>query len=100
MLQILFSYIYIYNMSFGSAIAAIVSQRKNRRKRTSQLERYAEKTGSKLGKLSDQDKLTATELNRLGQRIKAENNKKRQRVIALTAVIMIIVTSIFWYFMF
>lgn len=34
-------------MSFGSAIAAIVSQLNNRRKRTSQLERYAEKTGAK-----------------------------------------------------
>ena len=87
-------------MSFGSAIAAIVSQRNNRRKRTSQLERYAEKTGSKLGKLSDYDKLSKEELSKLGQKIKAENNKKRQRVIAFTAVIMIILTSIFWYFMF
>ncbi len=87
-------------MSFGSAIAAIVSQRNNRRKRTSQLERYAEKTGAKHGKLSDYDKLSEEELSELGKKIKAENNKKRQRVIAFTAVIMIIVISTFMYFMF
>ncbi len=87
-------------MSFGSTIAAIVSQRNNRRKRTSQLERYAKKTGAKHGKLSEHDKLSKEELGKLGEKIKAENNKKRQRVIVFTAVIMIIVISIFMYFMF
>lgn len=87
-------------MSFGSAIAAIVSQRNNRRKRTSQLERYAEKTGAKHGKLIDNDKLSKAELTKLGQKIKIENNKKRQRVIVFTAIIMIVIISIFWYFMF
>lgn len=87
-------------MSFGSAIAAIVSQRNNRRKRTSQLERYAEKTGATHGKLSDHDKLSKEELSKLNEKIKAENNKKRQRIIAFTIVIMIIVISIFMYFMF
>ena len=87
-------------MSFGSSIGAIISLKNNKRKRSSQLERYAKNTGSGLGNLDDYKKLPKEELDKLGQKIKAENNKKRQRVIIFTAIIMIIVISIFMYFMF
>ncbi|WBL27155.1 hypothetical protein [Zunongwangia sp. HGR-M22] len=87
-------------MSFGSSIGAIISLKNNKRKRSSQLARYAKNLGSGLGNLDDYKKLPKEELDKLGQKIKVENNKKRQRVIVLTAIIMIVLICIFWYFMF
>lgn len=87
-------------MSFGSVIGAIVSQKNNKRNRSSQLKRYAKITGSGLGDFVDYKKLPETELKKLGEKIKAENNKKRQKAILLTTIFMLFLIVIFFYFMF
>ncbi|WP_417886802.1 hypothetical protein [Zunongwangia sp.] len=52
-------------MSFGSSLSAIISLKNNKRKRSSQLKRYAKYTGSGLGYFVDDKKLPKAELKKL-----------------------------------
>lgn len=85
-------------MSFGSTRGAIVSLKNNRRSRKSKTEKFIKSRGSANGSIHSDQKLTQAEIEEIGRRISAENKKRQRKVLAITAVFLVILGVAFFYY--
>ncbi|MGA9325294.1 MAG: hypothetical protein WCE57_11085 [Salegentibacter sp.] len=85
-------------MSFGSTRGAIVSLKNNRRNRKSKTEKFLRSRGSATGSIHSCQKPTQAEIEELGRKISAENKKRQRKILAITAVFLIISGVVFFYY--
>lgn len=86
-------------MSFGSAFGAIVSLKNNRRSKSGRTEKHLAGKEAVTGVKSHRTP-SAQELEAIRNKLRAENRKRQQKIIIISAVFLLLMLGFFGYFMF
>ncbi|MDT0686723.1 hypothetical protein [Autumnicola psychrophila] len=84
----------------GSSSGANVIMKNNRRSRKSKTEKFQKTTGSKIGGIEFDQKISEADLEKIRNGLKTSNRKRQLKISAAMVASLLLFGFIFFYFMF
>lgn len=84
----------------GSSSGANVIMKNNRRSRKSKTEKFQKSTGSGIKGIGSEQRTSEADLEKIRRNLKTSNNKRQLKILGSTAIFLLLIGLVFFYFMF